>query len=148
MGKRSLFTPYIGFVVLLGFVTSACTTTQDANEGLQLRYVGKSADDFFIKHGPPKTKYPLDNGKLIYIWSERPTIQHVPASSNTTVNLDGDTAYASTTTTPASEIIIQCEVKIIASETGMIEQIEAHGDTVGNWETSRCAEIFRIRSES
>jgi len=137
----------ISTIAFIMVVASSCTTTQDANEGLHLRYAGKPADDFFIEHGPPSSQYSLDSGKIIHIWSERPTVYNIPGSSRTTVDVIGDVAYANTTTTPSSEVTVQCAVKIISSQAGLIERIEAHGDTVGNWETSRCAEIFRIRNK-
>lgn len=134
-------------VVLLFLIgpISACTTTKDANEGLSFRYKGSTADSFFLKHGPPASKYELDSGKRIYVWAERPTIYNNPGSSNTAVNVIGNTAYATTTTTPSSTTVVQCQVRITTSTEGIIENIEAHGDTIGNWELSRCAEIFRIR---
>jgi hypothetical protein len=135
--------------LVLGLVgiLAACTTTEDANQGLSMRYQGSSADNFFLAHGPPVSQYRLNSGKRLYIWSENPSVYRTPGTSNTTVNVIGNTAFATTRTTPGSTIVVQCQVKIQTSSKGIIEKIQAHGDTIGKWELSRCAEIFRIRKK-
>lgn len=142
---------FVNLIILNVFVlllTTGCTTTEDANVGLETRYIGKPVDEFFIQHGPPSSKHTLDSGKALYVWAENPKFYTTSGQTNTTVNVVGDSAFATTSSTPSSTITVQCQVRILANAKGIIEQILSHSDTVGDWELSRCAEVFRIRENS
>ncbi|MEP0941253.1 MAG: hypothetical protein ABJH63_18845 [Rhizobiaceae bacterium] len=134
----------LGVAVFAESVLAGCTTTKDANEGLKLRYLGSPVDDFFIKHGPPQQQHISDSGKRLYVWSENPILNVSPGSTNTTVSVGNGSTIATTTSTPNTTTVIQSQVKIVTSASGTIENIQAHGDTIGNWELSRCAEIFKV----
>ena len=127
------------------FLLTSCTT-KEANEALILKFVGTPTDQFFIQYGPPSQTYVLDSGGKIYLWSEIPTNYTVGGTSSSTVNVVGGTAYVNTTSTPASTYSVQCTVKIIGNTEGIITQIIAHHDTVGNWQLSRCNEVFNRKN--
>jgi len=126
-------------LVVLGVLlaSSACTTTQQANEALETKFIGQSTDNFFLQYGPPSSSYQMNDGRMMYQWSERP--RHYAMPSTSTVNVYGNTAFVNTT--PGGTMTVQCEVRIV-SRNGKIEQILASSDSWGMWETSRCHEVF------
>jgi hypothetical protein len=120
----------------------SCTTTEQANEALSSKYIGKPVDQFFIENGPPSSQYNTQDGRTIFVWAESPQSITIPGSSYTTVTGYGNTATAYTNYSPATNIDIQCQVRIVASRAGKIEQILSQKDSSGVWEMSRCNEIF------
>ncbi|MDX8532795.1 hypothetical protein RFM41_13190 [Mesorhizobium sp. VK25A] len=121
---------------------SACTTTQQANTALSTKFAGKSADSFFMQYGPPASSYTMNDGRRMYVWAETQRNFQLPGSSTSTVNVIGNTAYVNTTTTPGANIAMQCQVRLVVSQAGTIEQIQAQSDSMGVWQTSRCNEVF------
>ena len=125
--------------------TTACTTTRDANESLSQNYLGTAVDRFFVKFGLPTSQHHLGNGKIIYIWADQPTVYDLPSPSNTTVNITGDTGVATTNTTPGRQLALECQVKIIVSSGGVVEDIETRSGSKGGWnleQKNRCVENF------
>jgi hypothetical protein len=121
---------------------AACTTTEQANEALSSKYIGKPVDQFFIENGPPASQYNTQDGRIIFVWAESPQSITIPGSSHTTVTGYGNMATAYTTYSPATNFDIQCQVRIVTNRSGKIEQILSHKDSSGVWEMSRCNEIF------
>src|SRR5690606_30522887 len=62
MSMRSLLALAMA-VALVG-----CTTTEDANNAIQSRWIGRTTDDFFAQYGPPVRAYPMNSGGTIYTW--------------------------------------------------------------------------------
>ena len=121
---------------------AACTTTQQANTALSTKFAGKSADSFFMQYGPPASSYTMNDGRRMYVWAETQRNFQLPGSSTSTVNVIGNTAIVNTTTTPGANIAMQCQVRLVVSKSGTIEQIQAQSDSMGVWQTSRCNEVF------
>jgi len=134
---RGLSVIAISAVALVG-----CTTTEMANKKMATQFNGQSADSFFLRFGPPASSYKLNDGRTMYVWAEKNRSYNVGGSSSSTVNVVGNTAFVNTTSTPSSTIDVQCQVRILASTTGKIEQIMAQSDSIGMWEMSRCNEVF------
>jgi hypothetical protein len=128
---------------VLAMLLVACSTTEQANETMVAKFKGTKADSFFIKYGPPAQGYRTSDGQTIYIWAEQQKNYYMPPSAYTTINYIGTTAYATTNFIGGGTMEVQCQVKILANKRGIIEEIEAHRDTWGDWETSRCHELFK-----
>ena len=129
-------------VALAVFILTGCTTTEMANKTMATQFTGQSTDSFFLKFGPPASSYKLNDGRTMYVWAEPNKSYHIAGTSSSTVNMIGNTAYVNTTTTPSSTLDVQCQVRILASKSGKIEQIMAQSDSMGMWEMSRCNEVF------
>ncbi len=129
-------------LVCFAAAVTACTTTEQANEALSSKYIGKPVDQFFIENGPPSSQYNTQDGRTIFVWAEAPQSITMPGSSYTTVTGYGNTATAYTNYSPATTIDIQCQVRIVSNKAGKIEQILSQKDSSGVWEMSRCNEIF------
>jgi hypothetical protein len=123
--------------ILVGAALSGCTTTEQANEVLATKFVGQSTDSFFLQYGPPSGSHQLNDGRVIYQWEERP--RHYTRPSTSTAKVYGSTTYI--TTTPGATFDVQCQVRIIAKD-GKVQEILSSRDTWGEWQTSRCHEIF------
>jgi len=55
-------------LALVAFGLAACQSTEDANIGLQSRWLGQPVSQFFVENGPPVSSFELDNGSTIYTW--------------------------------------------------------------------------------
>ena len=126
-------------------IVASCSTTEQANEVLASRFIGTKADAFFVEYGPPSQGYRTSDGQTVYIWADEAKTYYVPPSAYTTVDYVGNTAFSTTNFYGGSAMEVQCQVKILADSRGKIVQIEAHKDTWGDWETSRCHEKFSLK---
>ncbi|MFN3831365.1 MAG: hypothetical protein ACK4SQ_04015 [Allorhizobium sp.] len=127
----------IVFALILG--VCGCTTTEQANNALASRFVGTSADSFFIAYGPPSSSYKLTSGDgVLYTWAEPAKTYVMPGQSNTT--FIGNRAF--TTYSPGNSYDVQCTLKIAVDGKGIIRQIDVLRDTMGDWQLSRCNEVF------
>lgn len=95
-----------------------------------------------MQYGPPASSYTMNDGRRMYVWAEEQRNIQMPDRSTSTVNVIGNVAYVNTTTTPGANIAMQCQVRLVVSKSGIIEQIGAQSDTMGAWQTSRCNEVF------
>lgn len=95
-----------------------------------------------MQYGPPASSYTMNDGKRMYVWAETQRNYQLPGSSTSTVNMIGNMAVVNTTTTPGASIAMQCQVRLVVSKSGIIEQILAQSDSMGMWQTSRCNEVF------
>lgn len=125
--------------VVLLLALAGCTTTQQANKVLETRFKGSSADSFFLAYGPPSSSYKLNSGGgTLYTWSEQAKNYTMPMRANTTMY--GNQAY--TTFSGGGSYSVQCSLKIAVDAGGTIQTIDVLSDTMGDWELSRCHEVF------
>ncbi len=120
---------------------AGCTTTEQANKVLESRFQGSSTDAFFLAYGPPSSSFRMNDGRILYSWQERDKTNDRSITVNTTVV--GNQTFS--TVTPDSSADAQCEVKILAEPNGKIARIDVASDSLGDWQLSRCNEIFGKR---
>lgn len=125
----SLFLPLLAM--------SGCNTLGKTMTRVNAEYMGRNMDEFVLKHGVPQSKYQLNNGDYLYTWNSGTHSYAMPA----TVNTYGHTAYVS----GGGSIDIYCELQIHTDSKGTILDIKAMKDTVGEWDVSRCGEVFRSK---
>ena len=119
------------------------STTEQADAVLRSEWLGKNADAFFSRHGLPSKQYASSSGGRFYEWADQRAVS-LPGYATTTVSPSyGGTFFAQTIYTAPSSIRVACTVTIEADKANVIRAIRATGDTIGNWQLSRCAEIFR-----
>ena len=58
----------VGSLALLTLALGACTTTEEAQQVLQSRWIGQPVDNFFMRYGPPYASYQMGNGGEVYSW--------------------------------------------------------------------------------
>lgn len=122
--------------------TAACSTTDDARQALQQKWVGRSADDFVSSYGFPQGQYQLQNGDTLLAWGNQRNV-YMPQSSTTTGYVSPTGYYtARTQTSGGNNIDVSCDLQLTVAKGGTIKAIRITRDTIGMWETSRCAEIF------
>lgn len=124
--------------IAVTLAASSCTTTEQANSALDSRFRGKSADSFFLAYGPPSSSYKLNSGGTLYTWQERAKVYNLPDTVNTTII--GNQAFS--TVDPGGRVHIQCTLKLNVSASGTIEKIDVLNDSIGDWQMSRCNEVF------
>jgi hypothetical protein len=124
--------------VVLLIALAGCTTTEQANSALASRFKGGAADSFFLAYGPPTSSYKLASGGTLYTWAESAKTYNMPGHANT--SFVGNQAF--TTYTPGSSYNVQCTLKIAVDAKGVIQQIDVLSDTMGDWQMSRCNEVF------
>jgi hypothetical protein len=88
-----------------------------ATTAAKSRWVGRSADQFFATLGAPKREFTQRNGGKVYFW------QTVAMPAGTTIQ-------------------VACTADIVADKAGLITEIRLQEDTIGQWNASRCTEIF------
>ncbi len=49
-------------------IVAGCQTSADALNTVSASWVGKPADDFFLRYGPPQSQYQRQDGGRIYSW--------------------------------------------------------------------------------
>lgn len=137
--KRSIL---VAAIALMSVVLSGCNTTEQANAVLEQKYQGTQVDAFFLEYGPPVRSFRTKSGDSIYIWAEEAKNYYIPPTASTSINTYGTTSYATTNFYGGGSINVQCQLKVIADRRGVIKEIVAHKDTVGDWDLSRCHEVF------
>lgn len=103
--------------LLASVVLSGCGSTQQATDAARSQWIGRSADEFFAKNGPPRRQYNGASGK-VYGWE--------------TVAMPSGTMTQ-----------IVCSADIVTDARGTISEIRLLEDSIGHWNTSRCTEVFR-----
>ena len=122
---------------------AACTTTQGMTDRLGERYTGRHVDQFFITYGPPVSEYALSNGDKFYTWSSGITPVTLPGSSNFSGSVSKyGQIQGSSSNTPPTTIPMLCEIRFLTAFDGTIKRIDITRDTIGWWDTSRCAEVL------
>jgi hypothetical protein len=129
-------------ILLATIAISACSTTEDAHQALQSKWVGRTADDFVSAYGLPQGQYQMQNGDHLLAWGTQTSV-HMP--SQTTVNgfvAPSGQFIGTAHTTGGNDIGVSCDLQMTVSPQGRIKSFRIMRDTIGLWETSRCAEIF------
>ena len=139
--KREAMHRSIILAVVAIFLAS-CSTTQQAAVALQNGWVGKNADDFFKRYGPPASNFALADGGIIYEWVGGRAAVYVPGTASTTTTTIGNTAFSNTQFSGGGNIYLGCKVRITTTRDRTITAIAPSGDSLGMWQTSRCAELF------
>ena len=127
---------------LAGIVVAGCSTTQQAGVALQTAWIGRNADDFFKRYGPPASDFALGDGGKIYEWIGGRAAVAIPGEASTTTTFVGNTAFSNTQFTGGGNIYLGCKVRITTKPDRTITAIVPSGDSLGKWQTSRCAELF------
>lgn len=127
--------------LVLSLALGACSTTQQAERTLSGQWVGKPADAFFSRHGLPSSSYALQNGGTLFEWRADRSLS-MPAQSFTSFSGGPGGSGSATTTTTGGPLAISCRVQIATDARRVIVEIRPTFDTIGLWQTSRCAEIF------
>lgn len=149
---------------------AGCTTTEEANQVMQGRWIGQPSDAFFSQYGPPASEFPLNSGGTVYTWRGGETMRNVPAqyrsmtkqekefaekhrSPQTVINIGG--GNMSVDTAPPGQVLVAparseelgCEAQISTNAGGIITNIRTSRDTDGEgFSFSRCAEVFGVSS--
>lgn len=165
--KSTLLSTVMMSLVAIGL--AGCTTTEEANQAIQGRWLGQPSDAFFSQYGPPVSAFPLNAGGTVYTWRGGETVRNVPAqyrpmtqqerefaekqrSPRTVINIGGNMAVDSAPpgqvlVSPARSEELGCEAQITANSGGIITNIRASRDTDGEgFSFSRCAEVFGVTS--
>ncbi|MBO0902133.1 hypothetical protein [Jiella sonneratiae] len=161
--KRIATTSILAFGLLSG-----CTTTEEANQAIQGRWIGQQSDAFFSQYGPPSSSFPLNSGGTVYTWRGGETVRTVSAQyrdmtkqereyeekrrGSTIINIGGNMAMDAT---PPGKVLLSpsrteqlgCEAQITTDAGGIITNIRTSRDTDGEgFSFSRCAEVFGVSS--
>jgi hypothetical protein len=105
--------------LLVCVLLTSCTTTEQAKRALDAQFVGKPIDEFFLRHGPPVQQHKTQDGKTIYVWNSN------PASQGT------------------ARPVTFCEVQLVADSAAILRSVTPRYDSIGQWTTSYCAELFK-----
>ena len=131
-------------LILLIFLLSGCTTTQQAMKRVSDAFAGKNIDDFVLAYSIPYKKHQLNNGEYVYAWSSGVITYDMPETTSMSGSVDTFGNYSgSAMTTGGGSLEVCCEVQIHTTAEGEILSIKPLRDTWGNWTTSRCSEIFK-----
>jgi hypothetical protein len=122
--------------VALGVALAGCAASrQEVVARLGQEYIGKNVDQLVVQWGPPATTFKMNSGETSYQWQ---------LSAVTDIDTDRGSGTASTR---------YCKVSVIASPTGIINQLNtedanAGGGLIGafgGW-GSMCARRLGIKS--
>ena len=158
-------------LALVAMVLSACTTTEEAQQVIQSRWIGQPVEAFFIRHGPPVSEFAMQSGNVIYTWRGGDTTRYIAPTytsaqpAQATVRTETRETQPGVTVTetrvvgvtpgrPAQMISppryedLFCELQITVDTTQIIRNIRASNDTDGEGlSLSRCAEVLDAHPE-
>lgn len=130
--------------LLVVCLLAGCATTQQAYDSLNQRYVGTNTDAFFLAHGVPRGSFRLHNGNTVYVWQSNIAGIAMPSVTTASGNISPNGYLNATAETTGGGIAsLFCRLNIVATPDGTIQHIGIATDTVGAWNLSRCAEVFR-----
>lgn len=99
----------------IGAVLGGCAASApEVKARLGQEYVGKNVDSLVVQWGPPTTTFKMNSGQTSYVWQ---------LATETTVNLDRGSGIAKT---------YACRVNVIASPTGIIQQLDTEDYRAGD----------------
>jgi hypothetical protein len=139
--------PMVVAALAASIAAAGCQSTQETTHRLQSSWIGRSSDEFFIKHGAPVNEFTLANGGKIYTWDGARAQVHVPDMPSSNTSYVG-TPYGGTLSVTTTEwsggysANLSCVVQIVTDKNRNIVEIRASKDTIGMWNLSRCAETF------
>ncbi len=168
MGERRVMKQVLGMGLIALGLLAGCTTTEEANQAIQGRWIGQPSDAFFSQYGPPSSAFPLNSGGTVYTWRGGETSRTVSAQyrdmtkqereyeekrrGSTIINIGGNMAMDAT---PPGKVLLSpsrteqlgCEAQISTNAAGIITNIRTSRDTDGEgFSFSRCAEVFGVTS--
>ncbi|CUA85043.1 hypothetical protein IMF23_06725 [Chelatococcus daeguensis] len=73
----------IALTLAASVVVAGCKTTEETSKALRGKWIGQTADAFFVENGPPLSRYELDGGGAIYTWRGGETSYVQPARVQT-----------------------------------------------------------------
>lgn len=107
------------FLVMSAAVLLAgCNSTEQASTAARSRWIGQSADLFFVANGAPKQTHNLAGGGRVYTW------ENISRPAGITTQL-------------------VCSADIVTDGSNRISEVRIREDGIGMWNMSRCSEIFR-----
>lgn len=124
------------FAALVAVVQAGCGATPEMKASYAGRWVGQSLDSFAIRHGIPQLKQPMADGRMLVEWTDNYGIGRGGALADTLVASIGGAQ------TQGDSYQLTCKVRMIVGKTGIIQDFQVVGDTVGAWNVSRCAEAL------
>ncbi|MEX6505894.1 hypothetical protein [Jiella sp. M17.18] len=152
---------------LLVVALAGCTTTEEANQAIQGRWIGQPSDAFFSQYGPPVSDYPLNGGGKIYTWQGGDTVRDIAPqyrpmtkqeleaqkkAPRMVINIGGngmadEAPPGQVLVSPGRSEHLGCEAQITTNPAGIITAIHTSRDTDGEgFSLSRCAEVFGVTS--
>lgn len=144
-GEKVMLKTWMTMALALGgFPLAACQSLEETSTHLRSAWIGKPTDSFFLSAGPPSAQIRLNNGDTLYTWSSGVSSVPVPGFATTTGNVIGNSVFLTTTSTPSSQIDLECRAQIVARG-GVIKDIRAAVDTIGLWQLSRCDEVLKLQ---
>src|SRR5688572_398444 len=114
-------------LVLSSLALAGCQTTAELVAAINATWIGRPAEQLFLRAGPPIASFELSNGGAIYTWASGPDIRVEP-----------ETTLAITFGMPGPEPTIglgihaevrQCRARIVADQAGRIVSIEYEPDS-------------------
>lgn len=88
---------------IAGAMLIGCTTTEEAQQVIQSRWVGQPIELFFTQYGPPYSQFPMQSGSVIYTWRGGDATRYIPATYTTPTQPDDPVIGRTTTTTKTTE---------------------------------------------
>lgn len=124
-------------VAVLCFALGGCAASApEVKARLGQEYVGKNVDALVVQWGPPTTTFKMNSGQTSYVWQ---------LATETTVNLDRGSGLAKN---------YACRVNVIASQTGVIQQLDTEDYNAGTGilsmvgaTGSMCGERLRMKPQ-
>ncbi|WP_315774840.1 MULTISPECIES: hypothetical protein [unclassified Bradyrhizobium] len=100
----------LGVLALCASLGGCAASAPEVRARLGQEYVGKNVDTLVMKWGPPTSSFRMNSGQSSYVWQ---------------------LATETTLTSDRSAKTYACKVSIIASPTGVIEQLNTEDWTAG-----------------
>ncbi|MGJ5075512.1 hypothetical protein [Bradyrhizobium oligotrophicum] len=101
----------LGLVGICALLGACAASAPEVRARLGQEYVGKNLDELVMKWGPPNSSFRMNNGQSSYVWQ---------------------LATETTLTSDRSARTYACKVSVIASPTGVIEQLNTEDWTAGS----------------
>lgn len=140
-------------ILSINLLTGCITTTEKALQYAHNNYNGQSLDKLVLNIGPPRSKYTMDNGNILYKWVYSGTMS-LPSTTfynnSATINTYGrNTAIqgAGSATTFGGGVSQRiCDMSVLTTKNNIIKGIKFNRDTFGTegGTASMCAQMFRI----
>ncbi|MGY3506655.1 MULTISPECIES: hypothetical protein [unclassified Bradyrhizobium] len=102
-----------GIVALCVLLAGCAASAPEVRARLGQEYIGKNVDTLVVRWGPPTTTFKMNSGQTSYVWQ---------LATETTVNMDRGSGLAKN---------YACRVNVIASQTGVIEQLDTEDYKAG-----------------
>lgn len=122
--------------VLLTLFLAGCATTNQMQADVSARWIGQPIDAFIVRHGVPQVSQRLNDGRMVAEWTDVYGVADTGAPIQAIIGVAGNAQVQ------GGSYQLICSLRLI-SRGGTIEQVHVVADTVGRWNTSRCAEVLR-----